>query len=134
MPTDYVFFGQYLRSQRELRGMSLDQVAQTTKIPLTLIDALEEGQAERFPERVFVMNYIRSYASAVGLSADDAVNRFQEIPGSPKPDAFDPAALEVVRRERAVSAMWVTIASTLVLVMALAFQAMHELVLRFANR
>jgi cytoskeletal protein RodZ len=83
---------------------------------------------------VFVMNYIRSYASAVGLSADDAVNRFQEIPGAPQPEAFDPAALELARRERAVSALWVTIASGVVLLMALAFQAVHELVLRFANR
>jgi cytoskeletal protein RodZ len=134
MTSGYVSFGQYLRQQRELRGLSLEQIARTTKIPPTLIEALEDGQAERFPERVFVMNYIRSYAGAVGLSADDAVNRFQEIPGSPRADEFDPAALEVVRQERALSAMWVTIAAVLLVVAALAFQAMYDLSLRYANR
>jgi cytoskeletal protein RodZ len=132
--TGYVDFGGYLRNQRQLRGLTVDDIARSTKIPPTLIDALEEGQVERFPERVFVLNYIRSYATVVGLSADDALNRFHEIPGSPRAEAFDPAALEVVRRERAVTLLWVSIAGVLAAVGALTFQALHELALRYAQR
>ena len=131
---DYVHFGRYLQVQRELRGMSLEDVAKQTKIPPTLIGALESGQSERFPERIFVLNYIRSYASAVGLAPDDAVNRFHEIPESPKAEHFDPAALEVDRRARASSAMWATIASVLVVGMLLALNAMYELSIRFTHR
>ena len=132
--TDYVHFGRYLQVQRELRGLTLEDVAKQTKIPPTLIGALEAGQSERFPERIFVLNYIRSYASAVGLSPDDAVNRFHEIPESPKAEHFDPAALEVDRRARASSAMWVTIASVLVVGLLLALNGMYELSMRFAHR
>ncbi len=132
--TDYLQFGRYLQLQRELRGLSLEDVAKQTKIPPTLIGALEAGQSERFPERIFVLNYIRSYASAVGLSPDDAVNRFHEIPESPKAEHFDPAALEVDRRARASSAMWATIAIVLVLSMLLALNAMYELSIRFTHR
>jgi cytoskeletal protein RodZ len=132
--TAFVDFGHYLRNQRQLRGLSIEAVAKATKIPPTLLDALEEGQTERFPERVFVQNYIRSYATAVGLSADDALNRFHEMPGSPQPEPFDPVALEVARRERAVTLLWVTIAGTLLVVAGLAFEAMYQVALRFTQR
>lgn len=131
---DYVGFGRWLRLQRELRALSIDDVTSKTKIPPTLVDALEEGQAERLPERVFVLNYIRSYASAVGLSPDEAVNRFQEIPEAPKAESFDPAALEKDRRERASSTMWLTIASVVLVAAALGLNAMYELALRYTHR
>jgi cytoskeletal protein RodZ len=130
----HVEFGRYLRRQRELRGLSLEDVARATKVPPTLLDALEEGQAERFPERVFLVNYVRSYASAVGLSADEALNRFDEIPGTGPPEPFDPVALEVVRRERAISLLWVTLAGALLVVAGLAIKVMYELALRYAMR
>ncbi len=131
---DYFDFGRYLQVQRELRGLTLDDIARHTKIPPTLIGALETGQAERFPERIFVLNYIRSYAAVVGLSPDDAVNRFHEIPDSPRAEHFDPAALEVVRRARAAKAMWVTIASVVLVAALLALNAMYDLALRFTHR
>ena len=131
---DYLHFGRYLQQQRELRGLSLDEVARQTKIPPTLIGALEAGQSERFPERIFVLNYIRSYAGAVGLSPDDAVNRFHEIPESPKAEHFDPQALEVDRRARASTAMWATIAGVAVVSLLLALSAMYELAIRYTHR
>lgn len=133
-PPDYLDFGHYLQVQRELRGLSLDDIARQTKIPPTLLGALESGQAERFPERIFVLNYIRSYAGAVGLSPDDALNRFHEIPESPKAEHFDPAALEVDRQARASSAMWTTIAAVLVVSLLLGLNGMYELALRYTHR
>jgi cytoskeletal protein RodZ len=130
----YVQFGRYLQVQRELRGLPLDEVARQTKIPPTLVAALETGQSERFPERIFVLNYIRSYASAVGLSPDDAVNRFHEIPESPKAEHFDPKALEVDRRARASTVMWATIAAVAVLALLLAMNAMYEVAIRYTHR
>ncbi len=49
---DFVDFGTWLRTQREGRGLSVEDLARSTKIPPTLIGALEEGQSERFPENV----------------------------------------------------------------------------------
>lgn len=131
---DYAGFGRYLRQQRELRGLTVEAVAQSTRIPPTLLGALEEGHAERLPERVFLLNYIRSYAAAVGLSADDAVARFEEIPGAPRPAEFDPAALEQARRERALTVAAVVAAAVALLVTALVGQALYEAALRWANR
>jgi cytoskeletal protein RodZ len=134
MTADYLAFGRWLQQQRELRGLSVEAIAKATKIPPTLVAALESGQAERFPERIFVLNYIRSYATAVGLSPDDAVNRFHEIPEAPRAETFDPAALEVDRRARASSAMWSTIAAVLVAGLLLALNGMYELAIRYTHR
>lgn len=130
----YAHFGRYLQVQRELRGLSVEDIARQTKIPPTLIAALEAGQGERFPERIFVLNYIRSYASAVGLSPDDAVNRFHELPESPKAEHFDPQALELVRRARATTMMWATIAAIVVVSALVALGAMYDLALRYTHR
>ena len=131
---DFLDFGKYLQVQRELRGLSVDEIATKTKIPPTLIGALEAGQAERFPERIFVLNYIRSYAGVVGLSPDDVVNRFHEIPEAPRAAHFDPAELETARQVKASSAMWTTIAAVTVGVALLALNAVYELAIRFTHR
>jgi cytoskeletal protein RodZ len=96
---DYVDFGKYLTQQRELRGMSREDISRATKIPPSLIVALEEGQVERLPSRIFVVNYVRAYAHVIGLAPDEAVLRYEEVDkATPAPS---PAVLEQERRKRA---------------------------------
>ncbi len=96
---DYVEFGKYLSQQRELRGLSRDEVSRVTKISPSLITALEEGQVERLPGRVFIVNYVRAYAQVIGLEPDEAVLRYEEVDkATPEPS---PVVLERERRRRA---------------------------------
>ncbi|MCY1042825.1 helix-turn-helix transcriptional regulator [Corallococcus sp. bb12-1] len=96
---DHVDFGKYLSQQRELRGLSREDVSRETKIPPSLVAALEAGQVERLPERVFVLNYIRAYAQVIGLSPEEAVLRYEEVDRAvPAPS---PVQLEKERRKRA---------------------------------
>ena len=85
--------------------MSRDEVARLTKIPATLVAALEEGQSERLPERVFLQNLIRAYAQVIGLSADDVITRWHEIPGVAKDPETLPAVLEQHRKSRALKTL-----------------------------
>ncbi|MFE8597611.1 helix-turn-helix transcriptional regulator [Archangium violaceum] len=108
---DHVEFGKYLSQQRELRGLSRDEVSQVTKISPSLIAALEEGQMERLPSRVFVVNYIRAYATVIGLAPEEAILRYEEVDkATPEPS---PVVLERERRRRA----WVALAVLLVVVL-----------------
>lgn len=100
--SDHAAFGRFLSQQRELRGLSRDAVAQATRIPPTLIAALEDGLPQRLPERIFVLNYIKSYAQVVGLSYDDAVIRYEEIDGVQAQPEVPPKELERRRRKRAL--------------------------------
>jgi cytoskeletal protein RodZ len=71
-------YGRYLSRERELRNITLEHVAEVTRISVENLRALEEGRHDRLPGRVFVIGYIRAYARCIGLAADDAVLRFQE--------------------------------------------------------
>lgn len=99
---DHAEFGKYLAQQRELRGMTREEVSARTKIPPSILLALESGQAERLPERVFVVNYVRAYAQVIGLAPDEAVLRYEEIyTGSNT--VLSPVELERRRKKRAWS-------------------------------
>jgi cytoskeletal protein RodZ len=99
--TDLAEFGRYLKQQRELRGLSREELARTTRISPGLIVALEEGQSEKLPEQVFVQNYVRSYAKAVGLPENEVLNRLLAVPGVLPPTEQSPVLLESSRRSQA---------------------------------
>lgn len=59
--------GAYLRQEREQRSISLESIAVKTYIPLRLLTALEQGQADKLPQAIFVQGFVRRYADAIGL-------------------------------------------------------------------
>jgi transcriptional regulator with XRE-family HTH domain len=88
-------FGQSLRQQRERRNVSLETIAQNTKISRSLLAALERGDWSRWPTGIYSRAYIRSYADAVGLDSNAIVAEFGEcFPETAWPDR--PAAPDPV--------------------------------------
>jgi len=77
-----VRFGRYLALERELRGVSLSEVAERTKIPTSTLEAIEADAEARLPGRVYVLGYLGAYADAVGLDVDEVVLRYQEAHGA----------------------------------------------------
>jgi cytoskeletal protein RodZ len=69
-------FGENLRRERELRGISLRDVAEATKISTRFLQALENDRVELLPGGVFRKCFVREYARAVGLDPDHAVADF----------------------------------------------------------
>lgn len=80
-------FGRWLARERELRGLSLDEVARATKLTPAVVEALESGEEPRMPPRAYVVGYLRSYAAAVGLGADEVVLRYEEAAAAVERDA-----------------------------------------------
>lgn len=69
--------GQALRAIREHQGLSLDSLAETTRVRASYLTAIEELQLDKLPSRPFVIGYIRAYAQALGADPDQAVERFK---------------------------------------------------------
>jgi transcriptional regulator with XRE-family HTH domain len=69
-------FGDRARRQRERRGVSLEAIAQATKVSASLFAGLERGDCSRWPGGVYSRAYVRAYAEAIGLDADEAVEDF----------------------------------------------------------
>jgi cytoskeletal protein RodZ len=103
---DHTDFGRYLSQQRELRGVSREELARLTKIPPTLLAALEDGQVERLPERVFVVHHVRAYARTLGLEEEEVLLRFQEVDAASGPPAEPaPAPTGEGRKRQALVAL-----------------------------
>lgn len=66
--------GAYLRGQRLLRGISLDELAAVTRIPRRSIERLEAGDFDAQPDG-FARGFVRAVATALGLDPEDAVSR-----------------------------------------------------------
>ncbi len=75
--------GRYLARQRELRGITLEELATRTKIPIRSLARLESGAFDQKPDG-FARGFVRTVALALGLDADEAVTR---LLAEPVPDA-----------------------------------------------
>lgn len=72
-------FGSWLRRQRELRQVSLRDVADRTKISYRYLEAMEEDRFDILPAPVFAKGFLREYARYVGLSPDEVVNHYLAV-------------------------------------------------------
>jgi hypothetical protein len=69
-------FGERLRRERELRGVSLRDVAEATKISIRFLRALEEDRVDQLPGGLFPRAFVRQYARYLGLDAERQVAEF----------------------------------------------------------
>ncbi len=59
--------GEVLRQERENQRMTLDEVAQRTKISRRHLAALEDGRREDLPHLVYVTGFIKAYAAVLKI-------------------------------------------------------------------
>ena len=71
--------GRYLAGQRKLRGISLDELAALTRIPVRSLARLESGAFDASSDG-FVRVFVRTVAKALGLAPDEAVMRLMREP------------------------------------------------------
>jgi transcriptional regulator with XRE-family HTH domain len=90
--TDATDFGLRLRARREQRGISLQQIADQTKINAGLLADLERGDLFRWPAGIFGRAFVRSYAEAIGLEPREVLNEYVRF--APADNAAPRGALE----------------------------------------
>ena len=94
-----------LASIRRNRGVSLQQIADSTKLSVRFLEAIENGDFRKLPGGVYNINYIRQYARAIDY--DEAVllayYRQHTAPGSGLTTAVDKTT---VRGLRAASSLF----------------------------
>jgi len=123
--------GLELRQARERRGISLQQLSQTSKISLRALSALEVGNAGALPPAVYTKAFVKTYAREIGLDPDDVARRYmtQFEPEAPEPDEtapdttstgdrYDPQAYihAILQRGRATTAVVLGMLALIVLI------------------
>jgi len=66
-------FGQRIKREREMRGVSLEEIAQATKIGTRSLRALEDEDFDRLPGGIFNKGFVRAYARFLGMDEEQAV-------------------------------------------------------------
>lgn len=69
-------FGEHLKREREMRGVSIEEVSAATRISTRFLEAIENDQWERLPGGVFNRGFIRSIARFLGLDEDGLVAEY----------------------------------------------------------
>ncbi|MGD8343613.1 MAG: DUF4115 domain-containing protein [Desulfobacterales bacterium] len=70
-------FGYYLQSIRLEKNITLETVAEETRIAMSNLISIEKEDVESLPDRVFVKGFLRSYAQAIGADGDEAVRLYE---------------------------------------------------------
>jgi len=65
--------GRYLRRERELRQVSLEELAQTTRIPLKMLQHIEDDDFAKLPGEIFARGFLKCYARALGIPPDEVL-------------------------------------------------------------
>jgi len=79
--------GQYLKREREVRQVSLEELAQTTRIPMKMLRHIEADRFDELPGEVFARGFLKSYARTIGADAAHVVAQYDEdrLPAEPAP-------------------------------------------------
>jgi cytoskeletal protein RodZ len=88
-----VSVGAHLRDLRETRGVTLEEIARTTRVAHRYLDALERDEFDALPAPVFTRGFIRAYCQALGAPPDEALARYERHgtpPLLPPPSARTP--------------------------------------------
>src|SRR4051795_9625244 len=93
-------FGGTLRQARERRGISLRQIASSTKIAAAALEALEKNDISKLPGGIFSRAFVRSYAVEVGLDPDETVKEFVDRFNQDTPTTADATAATIPDEER----------------------------------
>lgn len=78
--------GAYLKGKREAFNISLQEVAQVTRIRRSILEAIENNRYDLLPPKVFAQGFVKSYASYLGLDESEVVKRYAELVEVPEAD------------------------------------------------
>jgi cytoskeleton protein RodZ len=80
-------FGEALRGERQRRSVSLEDIAQTTKVTVRSLQALESEAFDQLPGGILSKGIVRSYVRFLGLDEGEWVERFLDASGQRNPAA-----------------------------------------------
>jgi cytoskeletal protein RodZ len=110
-------FGSSFKRAREARGVSLDRIAEETRISTRFLQAIEKEEFHLLPGGIFNRGFVRTFAERVGLDPDQAVADYERL--TEYRDSAEPvheAAAETSKMERH---LYIGAAGALVLLIAI---------------
>lgn len=79
-------FGDKLRREREMRGITLAEMSESTKISTRHLESLEKEDFTSLPGGVFNKGFVRAYARFLGIDEDEAVADYAAVANEAAPE------------------------------------------------
>jgi cytoskeletal protein RodZ len=94
--------GTRLKEARQQKGYSLEDLQEITKIQKRYLVGIEEGNYDSMPGSFYVRAFIKQYAEAVGLNANEILEQYQhEVPNTQATDVAKSFSTSQDRRKLA---------------------------------
>ena len=124
-----VSFGRELQLERQRRRISLESIADGTKVPIRHLRALEQEEYSQLPGGIFNKGILRNYCSYVGLDEQEWLGRFPNAAPVEREEDWESFA-ENVRRSRVgkrsrTGAQWLGVLVMLLVLVVLGWAAWH---------
>jgi cytoskeleton protein RodZ len=71
-----VAFGANLKRERELRGITLDEISKATKISVRLLESIETDRFDILPSGIFRKSFVKSYAKYLGMNEEQILHEY----------------------------------------------------------
>ncbi|MCO4754825.1 MAG: helix-turn-helix domain-containing protein, partial [Bacteriovoracaceae bacterium] len=78
--------GKLLKEVRKEKNISLDDVANKTKININILKALENEDVDSLPNKTYVKGFVKNYAKTVGLDSNVAIEAFENLYRGSQPE------------------------------------------------
>jgi cytoskeleton protein RodZ len=85
-------FGSTFKARREAKGLSLEQIANETRISTRFLEAIERDDFQVLPGGIFSRGFVRAFAEVLGMDPEKAVADFERIS-----NYHEPVVLEALR-------------------------------------
>ncbi len=86
--------GELLKSARENKKLTLHEIGMSLKINPKTLQAMEDGETEKLPQRTFLRGFVKSYAQFLKLDVKHTMATFDyELNGGTPPILLTPAPL-----------------------------------------
>ncbi len=79
--------GEMLSSARDQASLSLEQVAESTRIPLNMLQAIEQDEYHKISGDLYVKSFLRAFCQAVALDPDEVVEVYLAFTGAVSKEA-----------------------------------------------
>jgi cytoskeletal protein RodZ len=78
-PEKDISLGEFLRQERERRGITIEQVASATKVGVRTLHSLEADHFAELPAKPFIRGFVTSYCRFIGLDPKEILARFDDF-------------------------------------------------------
>lgn len=102
--------GDRLRAAREKKGLSLEELASQTRIPLRHLQSLEQGDWSKLPAPTYTIGFAKSYASAVDLDRNEIAEDLRAEMGGLRLDSANAEVFQPVDPGRTMP-KWLVLAA-----------------------